>query len=56
MKKATKLKLHRETLRDLNGQEMERAEGGIIPPKNPDPATNNTSCVTWAFTCVYTAG
>jgi hypothetical protein len=56
MKRIAKLKLNRETLRDLNGHEIERAEGGIFPPKQPDPATNNTNCVTWAFTCVYTAG
>ncbi|HEX2224278.1 MAG TPA: class I lanthipeptide [Thermoanaerobaculia bacterium] len=56
MKKTKKLTLHRETLRDLNELEQGMAVGGIIPPKNPDPATNNTSCVTWAFTCVYTAG
>jgi hypothetical protein len=56
MKKATKLTLHRETLRDLNGHEMELAEGGIYPPKQPDPTTNNTNCVTWGFSCVYTAG
>ena len=56
MKRTVKLKLHRETLRDLNRHEIERAEGGIAPPKNPDPATNNTNCVTWAFPCAYTAG
>ena len=41
-KEAKKLQLHRDTLRRLNGEELEEAKGGIYPPM----ATYAKTCTT----------
>jgi len=50
IKNPTKLKLHRDTLRALNAQEVHQGVGG-----NPSPTLGGAGCHTYLGTCVTPA-